>query len=277
MGYVTCNGTLPLVNCHLSKGSPTAMDSSIRALVGWFSKSNWPSLGCPKCGIGQLLLQEGELRADKVSADIANWTEWGDPTDIGGVFVARLQCSRDSCGEVVAVSGDFSTDHDYEPGQPDPSYIEVYRVRTLHPAIPLFLAPEGTPESVRTDLHRAAATIWLDPPSAITCLRRSLESLLTEHGVPAVSAGKITSRLTLHQRLEEFKKVRPDVADLLEAVKWVGNDATHEGGQIAAEDAVDIAEFVEVALGMLYVKDNSSILRHAKAIVQAKKLVPKPR
>jgi hypothetical protein len=252
------------------------MDSSIRALGGWFSESDWPSLRCPKCGIGPLLLTEGELRADKVNAEIANWTEWGDPTDIGGVFVARLEGSRDSCHEIVAVSGDFSTDYGYEPGQPDASYIEMYRVRTLHPSIPLFAAPETAPESVQADLRRAAATIWLDPPSAVTCLRRSLESLLTEHGVPTNSTGTKASRLSLHQRLEAFKKVRPDVADLLEAVKWVGNDATHEGGQIAAKDAVNIAEFVEVALGMLYVKDNSAILKHAKAIVQAKTFVPKP-
>ena len=232
---------------------------------------------CPRCGIGQILLPDGELHADKVNADIANWPEWGDPTDIGGVFTARLECSRPSCHEIVAVLGDFSTEYGYEPGQPDTSYIEIYRLRALHPVIPLFVAPDGTPESVRADLHRAAATIWLDPPSAATCLRRSLESLLTEQGVPANSIGTKPTRFTLHQRLEEFKKVRPDVADLLEAVKWVGDDAAHEGGQIAAKDAVNIAEFVEVALGMLYVKDNSAILQHAKAIVQAKTLVPKPK
>ncbi|BBY67353.1 DUF4145 domain-containing protein [Mycolicibacterium helvum] len=175
------------------------------------------------------------------------------------------------------MAGDFGTDQAYEYGGSDLGYVTVLKVRTMHPAVPLFVPPIATPESVRIDLNRAAATIWLDPPSAITCLRRSLESLLTELGVPAESTGqKKPKRLTLHQRLTLFRDQRPDVSDLLEAVKWVGNDATHEGGQITVDDALKIAAFLEVALGMLYVVDNSEILKHAKAIVRAKRLVPKP-
>lgn len=253
------------------------MDSNIRALCGWFTKSQWPVLRCPTCGTGSLLLAEGEPLANKVSTDIANWQEWGDPTDIGGVFTARLECNRSACREIVAVIGSFRTDWVYEPGDVESGLAEVYRVRSIYPAVSLFVPPEGTPESVRDDLRRAAATIWLDPPSATTSLRRSLESLLTEQGVPTHSTGTTPKRLTLHDRLVKFRNQRLDVADLLEATKWVGNDATHEGGEITSEETLVVAEFVELALEMVYVKDNSAVLSHAKAIVQAKKMVPKPK
>ena len=36
--------------------------------------------------------------------------------------------------------------------------------------------------------------------------------------------------LALHQRLVEFKKSNADIAELLGAVKWLGNDGSHYVG-----------------------------------------------
>lgn len=251
------------------------MDVSIRRLGDWFDVSDWPSAPCPTCDAGRLLLPDDEFRNELRNNNMQHWSEWGEPSDVRAVFVARLRCSSQRCQEIVAFTGDFAVERHYDPGT-DEYFRGTCKVRTMHPAVPLFAPPVNTPASVKAALLRAANTIWLDPLSAMTCLRTSLEALMTEHGVPTSETtrkGK-TRRLSLHERIARFRNDQPDVSDLLEAVKWVGNDATHEGGQpITSTDALDMAEFVQVALDMIYVPDNSLILERARRIVIAQALV----
>ncbi|MEX3755793.1 DUF4145 domain-containing protein [Mycobacteroides abscessus] len=250
------------------------MDKSLRELAAWFTEDGWPSPPCPACETGRLGAPPGEVRDDLHNYRVQHWADSGDPTTIEGVFVARLVCSRRRCQEVVTATGDFGVEQEYDPVA-DEHFQTIFKVRTLYPAVALLQPPDGTPVSVAADLLRAAATVWLDPGSAMTCLRRSLETLMTEHRIPATSMTKkgAERRLTLHDRIELFRVLRPDVADLLEAVKWVGNDAAHgEGDGITQKDVLDMAEFVEVALGMLYVVDNSAVLARARQIVVSKGL-----
>ncbi|GAA2053411.1 DUF4145 domain-containing protein [Williamsia deligens] len=208
-----------------------------------------------------------EIRHDKWDYTHQNWQDWGDPTDIEAVFVGRLQCSRAKCQAVVAVSGLYGVQYADIRG----SYTDVLRVRTLFLAVPLFETPPGTPGSVASELLRAAQHIWLDPGAAATSLRRSLEALLTEQGVPTQKGPCL---LRLHQRILLFRDMSPEVGDLVEAVKWVGNDGTHaSGSRMTADDVLDTAEMIEVALGVLYAT-NAAIHARAARIVAAKTLVP---
>ena len=61
---------------------------------------------------------------------------------------------------------------------------------------------------------------------------------------------------------------------LLEAVKWVGNDGTHHGGStINAAAVLEMAEFIEIALKMLYAPDNAAVLARAARIIDSRTLV----
>jgi hypothetical protein len=44
------------------------------------------------------------------------------------------------------------------------------------------------------------------------------------------------NQLQLHQRLVEFKKSDANVAELLGAVKWLGNDGSHYGHGLSHDD-----------------------------------------
>ncbi|MDJ0455171.1 DUF4145 domain-containing protein [Gordonia amicalis] len=152
----------------------------------------------------------------------------------------------------------------------------------LYPALPLFELPDDVPDAVVTELDRAAAVVWADPRSAITALRTGLERLMDAQGVPA--RNKVGRHLSLHQRLVDFRTgaaagttdaaTRVEASDLLEAVKWVGNDGTHTGSTpITAADVLEIAEFIEIALKMLYAPNNAAALARAKRIIASKALV----
>jgi hypothetical protein len=81
-------------------------------------------------------------------------------------------------------------------------------------------------------------------------------------------------RIDLHDRIIEFSKSHGVEGDLLLAVKYVGNEATHtELDAIDANDVLDMAEFIEVALGALYASNNDALVARAKRIVAAKQLV----
>ncbi|WP_433653872.1 DUF4145 domain-containing protein [Nocardia sp. CA-128927] len=240
------------------------MKEQVRRLAEWFSRDEWPVLECPSCRVGTL----GAIKSvgNRATAD---WHEWeGDPSDIEGIFFGHLKCTNRGCGDVVAAAGDYTVDPGGPPGQ---SWFPIYRVRTLYPAVRVVETSELVPESVRGSLERAAAVAWQDPSAGISLLRNSIERLMDEQGIVAVDAkGNFRS---LHRRLEEFDAIRHDAAELLLAAKWVGNEGTHPAG-LEAKDFLDVAEFVELALEVLYEKDTSVLRKRVRRIINAKKLVP---
>lgn len=257
------------------------MKQQVAALQKCFPADKWPALPCPKCD-ATLTAAAGDIHYDRLSRRMQNWNALGmDPDEITGVFSGRLVCANSDCLEVVAVLGDFGVDWDTGPTGRTEMY-EFLEVRMFYPALPLFELPVDVPVAVVTELDRAAAIVWTDPRSAITALRTGLERLMDAQGVPAnTRAGR---HLSLHQRLVDFRTgavssttdaaTRVDASDLLEAVKWVGNDGTHTGSTpITAADVLEMAEFIEIALKMLYAPNNAAALARAKRIIASKTLV----
>ncbi|MGZ8945970.1 MAG: DUF4145 domain-containing protein [Methylococcaceae bacterium] len=77
------------------------------------------------------------------------------------------------------------------------------------------------------------ALFFADPTSAANPLRSALECFLDESSIIKERNGK---NIPLHQRLQEFKKSNGEVADLLGAVKWLGNDGSHVGQELTEDD-----------------------------------------
>lgn len=59
--------------------------------------------------------------------------------------------------------------------------------------------------------------------------RAAAEALLTDRKIPKTTIFKEKRRvwLNLHSRIDKFKKVAPDSADYLFAMKWIGNTGNH--------------------------------------------------
>jgi hypothetical protein len=99
-----------------------------------------------------------------------------------------------------------------------------------------------------------------------------IEELLTAKGVRrTVTKNGRRSPLKTHARILEFKKGNQLAGDTLEAVKWIGNQGSHES-DLTAGDILDGAELLEYALRLLYDKSDAAIARRVKAINKSKGL-----
>ncbi|NUK27898.1 DUF4145 domain-containing protein [Streptomyces lunaelactis] len=80
---------------------------------------------------------------------------------------------------------------------------------------------------------------------------------------------------TLHQRIENFKKMKPDysdAADALLATKWIGNVGSHEDA-LKISDVLDGAEMINFALVEIYDTSRDAVKRMA-ADITARKGMP---
>ncbi|MDO9209663.1 MAG: DUF4145 domain-containing protein, partial [Deltaproteobacteria bacterium] len=106
------------------------------------------------------------------------------------------------------------------------------------------------------------ALAWQDFSSAGNKVRVAIEDLIEELS-PGLN-GK------LHNKLEAFKKVNPEVADMLMAVKWIGNAGSHTSDLKECDLAVAY-QVMEEVLRKLYGRDQL-----LKAIVGKINLDKKP-
>ena len=89
---------------------------------------------------------------------------------------------------------------------------------------------------------------------------------LTAYGMPRFrnSNGK-RRRIPTDLRIKEFSQYEGMVADTLEAVKWIGNQGSHESG-LSVTDVLDGAELMSFALRQLYDKSEEQIHRQVRAV-----------
>lgn len=141
--------------------------------------------------------------------------------------------------------------------------------------------PDRCPNEVRERIEEAARLIWADPASAANRLRSAIEELLTAQKVPRTrlvakkggAQGRSRRRLTAHDRIELLKVKEPGAADLLEAVKWIGNSGSHESG-MRVGDVLDGVALMEHALHELYDNRGKELAKMAKKINARKGPLP---
>lgn len=122
-------------------------------------------------------------------------------------------------------------------------YDTFYELRYCDPALRLLAVPDRTPEDVKRAIESASQFIWMDPSSAANRLRAGIEYLLTDLGV--------AKRGTTHKRIERLAASRQDIATVLEAVKWIGNDGSHTA-VMPLKDVLEGVALLERALTLVY-------------------------
>ncbi len=242
-----------------------AVTTSIRTLEGWLSKGKWPKVPCPTCEHSSVALTTFKGFADAASESARKKHPDWDPDWLRGVFTGQMTCSDPDCGETVAISGDWRVV--FAGHQHSDPYDELLRLRFAHPPLRLAALPDGTPDSVAEGIHSASSVVWVSPSSGANRLRFSVEALLTARGVnktaPKRSGGR--RRLTTHERIVLYRTKNPEVADALEAVKWIGNDGSHDESLTVA-DVMDGVEVLELALRLLYDTRDEALRRRIAAI-----------
>lgn len=85
-----------------------------------------------------------------------------------------------------------------------------------------------------------------------------------------INRNKKRVKLSLHNRIEEFKKKSSALADLLMAIKWLGNAGSHITA-ITSNDILDAYEMMEHLLAEIYDPPAKNLAKLAKQINQSKR------
>lgn len=224
-------------------------------LGSWFPRGSWPALPCGACATGQL--QVGKPDEIDVAARYAGHEGW-EPEWIHGHFSAQAECSNPECRSIALLAGKMKVDADVdERGHWYGEYDTYYELKYCEPALRLVAVPDGTREDVKRSIESASQVIWLNPSSAANRLRAVIEQLLTELGV--------VKRGSTHKRIERLGATMPDVAKVLEAVKWIGNDGSHTAA-LPLKDVLEGAVLLERALALVYDRSAEELDRLAEEI-----------
>lgn len=215
---------------------------------------------CPVCQAGHLRFAKPSDIENAESQRARNHEAW-DPDWMFGTFIAIAECENNNCQQKVHALGNYRVDtartrhshcEDYTTSYHS-QYSTYYTVTSLSPPLVLMRLPETAPEEVREGVERASAVLFLDPGLAGTALRAAVERFLTTEGIPARrSSGGFKS---LDERIRDWKQENPNrsgVADLLLAVKWIGNAGSHEVSDVSVKEVLDGVEILDEAFHRLF-------------------------
>lgn len=128
-----------------------------------------------------------------------------------------------------------------------------FSVEVIHPAPIIMSFPASAPSAVRNGIIRASKVLFADPGLAATALRSTVEGFLTEAGVGSrASSGGFRS---LERRLTDWCDGNPthsQVANLLDAIRWLGNEGTHEDANLTVAEVMEGATILDEALHRWY-------------------------
>ncbi len=192
---------------------------------------------CPSCGRSKLTPKRDSNRKltmiNGLSPEHRAYHETAHEDDEVEVhaFALALECTNPECGMITVAVGRLDAIPDYSDMVRE--YRTTVKPRFFYPPIDVVTIPACIPEIIRTEIRRSYALFFADRTSAASPLRRALECFMDETGTIKERNGK---QLTLHQRLVEFKKSNAYLAELLGAVKWLGNDGSHYGQELTYDD-----------------------------------------
>jgi hypothetical protein len=122
----------------------------------------------------------------------------------------------------------------------------------MNPPPRLFHVTPGTPKQVENAVTSAFQFYWLDRDACVSRLRTAIEIFLDSEGIKRVGS--------LAGRLKEYEKTNARVAEMLEAVKWLGNMGAHELGKVDRDSVNDGLRQISRALEQRYVHDQDDVI-----------------
>lgn len=244
----------------------------VEAFLDWVDLQTWPSPTCPRCSHGLLIGKDDLLKPE--SGPSLSWKseDYWDPDWIYGSLAGILTCNNSECGEVVAVAGMWRVGSSRDPKE---QYAEQLHVKYFDPPLHFIAVPETTPEEAARAIRDASQLLLINPSAAANRLRQGVEALLNARGVRRTTMSTRSDgtrrrvTISLHDRIVSLRTSLPDVADLLEAVKWIGNDGSHDSG-LTAKEVVVGAKILEVALRRLYESKNPDLEKQVQKIIKRK-------
>ncbi|MER5555986.1 DUF4145 domain-containing protein [Streptomyces sp. NPDC002793] len=245
------------------------LNDELRVIAKGFPENleDWPHIPCPTCMRGALLPDPDSFVVEEsVTSKSLHAHEAWDPEWIQGHFQCVLICRRATCDR-VRVIGEMSVGYS---GRYDVQYEQDLSPTMFFPALPLLQSRDLCPPAVSERVDAASKILWLDPSAAANRIRAAVEALLDDQKTireKTNGAGKAI-RLSLDNRIATFKTALPqhaDAADLLLAVKWIGNVGSHED-VLRISDVLEGVEFLDHALSLIYDKNRDDVKKRASEV-----------
>jgi hypothetical protein len=238
----------------------------------FFVESNTPDWQCPTCMLGVLEVDALGF-TQKLDSPSQKLNDDPDPSsamwelDLKGVFNGILTCSNPRCSENVAISGHFKyieANTTFGPDDFEGGYqaVRVLIPKYFTPSLKLVRLNNEVPTDIKVLMKQALELFWLDESSCGNKMRVLVEKLM--------DAQAVASGSSLHQRLVSYKAVQPVLADMLMAVKWLGNSGSHKSDSLNREDLITAADILESVLNTVYQPDVTALIAKSAAINAAK-------
>lgn len=214
-----------------------------------FKEKSIPHWNCPCCSSASLKLKENSFSSEFARGDI------DDPDfDLeyaGLIFNMMLKCANGDCKAHVSCSGTGHVTQEYfEDGSGNHGYFSYYSAKYFEPPLMLLDIPADTPVVVIKSLKKSFSLYFSNPPTALSCLRTTMEVLLSELGVPEKNAND--KPIHLATRIDQITDEYKEMIEPAKAIKWLGNDGTHAGSEATKDNALEGYKIFETILHKLY-------------------------
>jgi hypothetical protein len=238
-----------------------------------FTINNIPVWSCPSCNNGHLMLlaEQFHFEETKLSLSWRKDDDW-EPDFINYLFHGTLRCKN--CGDYITFLGTGSVNHDYFYDQIskeyEEAYIDTFKPLYFNPPLNLIQIHEKCPENIIDEIRDSFKLFWNDLPSCANKIRSSLELLMDHQNVnKTFLQGSKRRKMSLHNRIIKFKNKKPEIADYLLAIKWIGNTGSHVG-ELNETDIIDAYELLELSLNLLFDKNIEKLKKITKEINKRK-------
>jgi hypothetical protein len=249
-----------------------------KSIKKYFTKKIFSEFICPTCNNKLTFLEKEFIQYNTRKTEQLLNSDHYDELDLEKKFVGFLKCNK--CGEKITIIGNvfLEPDNDYDEtdGTCSTIYYPIYEPLFFNPPVLLFNIPENCPLQIKKILLDSFNLFWSDYSAASNKIRSLLDKLLDNLKIRKTKITKNHKRkkLTLHERIlllkETSNKEYRELADILLAIKWLGNEGSHNTS-ITFETIYKTFEILELAIKKLYDNTEKILLKEVKKINKKKK------
>ena len=234
-------------------------------------------LKCPHCNVGSLMLNKKNLMSKQYQSNIDEIHELREELNGGysGAFplpkkfiaVGFFICSNEDCKEYVSFHGKILIEefmrYNLKLEDNETKEVETLTIHSLYPMVHLIPVHEEYPTEVSKLLIESFSLYLEHPSSCVNKLRILVEKILDNLEIK--SKNKKGERLTTDTRINTLKNIKPEEANYLKALKWVGNEGSHDT-VIKQDDLPKIYEILNKVLDLLYLKSDKKLNNNVNMI-----------
>ena len=159
----------------------------------------------------------------------------------------------------------YHSNYDEETGAHEHDEGDLYRPKYFTPALSIFEIPLNCPPQIKKGLMKSFQLAYCDISAAANRLRSTLEVLIRLNFTEA----EIGER-KLHDQILLLTNRFTEIGDLSLAIKWIGNEGSHGGGEVQEFALAFAYEAFAKILNIIYGRKEATLEEVASLIVKVK-------